>query len=125
MSKIDSSRLIQIFSALATQKNTPISAAPDQVQNVPNQHKIRTSRSTVTLRSRLKTRLLDNRQRNDFFEAAPAIAIQEILCWEFGDEVMDHRDFEWIVQQVTTTILSNIQTAQAMTLLIDEITNEG
>jgi hypothetical protein len=121
MAHIDPARLARILSILSN-KNERVTISPEYARPAPRTNQSpKSSRSTAVLRARLKTRLNDSQKYANYREIAPAIAIQEILCWEFGNQIIEHPDFERVITQITTTILHEAHMAQAMTVLIDEM----
>lgn len=96
----------------ATGKTTAAKAAP-----------IKTRRDPAQLRMRLRQRLGElKRQPAQFVESAPVITIQEILCWEFGQEILEHPDFPRIAHAVTNSLLDDQRLALSMQQLIAELT---
>ncbi|WGT26674.1 hypothetical protein [Pseudomonas marginalis] len=118
MSKIDPTRLSRVLAALARPKEPVTSsaftqAAPGKSQNA--------GKSLETLKTRLHGRIKALQpDAEGFRDAAPVVTIQEILCWEFGDGILEHSDFKQIAQQVTQTMMSEPKLEKTIRTIIDE-----
>lgn len=83
---------------------------------------IQKKRDPAQLRARLRNRLGEmKRQPAQFAESAPVVTIQEILCWEFGQEILEHPDFHRIANAVTDSLLEDQRLALSMQQLIAEL----
>lgn len=115
--QIDPSRISQALQLLAkpagakletaTTKTSPTSAKPS-------------TKTVEQLRTRLKVRLGKIRDSAKFDEQAPMITVQEILLWEFGDNILENPNFEQVVQKVT----SSMTTDERLSRALHKITNE-
>ncbi|NWB95766.1 hypothetical protein HX882_07695 [Pseudomonas gingeri] len=119
MSKIDTTRLSTVLAALAKPKERVGST----LTNGASPGKTSKGASDVeVLRSRLQNRLLSlKRQSSGFDEAAPTITVQEILRWEFGEQILEHPEFGRIAEKVTKTMLENQQLEKKIQNVIDEM----
>ncbi|WLH54018.1 hypothetical protein [Pseudomonas tolaasii] len=92
-------------------------ASPGKSQNA--------SKSLEVLRTRLSNRLNGlAREAEGFREAAPVVTIQEILCWEFGDGILEHREFKQIAQQVAQTMMSDPTLKKTIRGIVNQIVSE-
>ncbi len=91
MSKIDSTRLSQVLAALAKPKERVTSSAANNTSAA----KVKKGEKDLeVLRVNLQSRLRDlKKSTEDFQEAAPVITVQEILRWEFGENILEHPEF--------------------------------
>lgn len=80
------------------------------------------AREPAVLKSRLQGRLRALKQSDaDFSEAAPIVTVQEILRWEFGEDVFEHAEFERVASQVAEALLSSEPMRGTIQRLIDEL----
>lgn len=81
-----------------------------------------TARDPEQLRARLRKRLADLWQGSEDFHAlAPTITIQEILRWEFGENVVNHGEFGRVVDKVVAALLDNEETGAALHRVIETL----
>ena len=106
MSEIRPSHLTAIFRSLNSNLNKtdqpnknkpPIGKTPPPVKKVRNKEVL-----GAKIRERLGRLSKDD---ENFKKNASVIAIQEIILWEFGEDVLNHSDYKHIV----STIIKNIQ----------------
>ena len=118
MSKIDPTRLSRVLAALARPKE-PVTSSPfTQASPGKSQH---AGKSLETLKTRLQGRIKALQQdAQGFRDAAPVVTIQEILCWEFGDGIVEHSDFKQIAQKVADTMMSEPNLEKTIRTIIDE-----
>ena len=118
MSKIDPTRLSRVLAALARPKEAVTSSAVPQASPGKSQH---AGKSLETLKTRLQGRIKALQQdAQGFRDAAPVVTIQEILCWEFGDGIVEHSDFKQIAQKVADTMMSEPNLEKTIRTIIDE-----
>lgn len=122
MSKIDPTRLSQVLASLAKPgervtpgANTP--ASPGKSQKPGNRLDV--------LRTRLGSRLKGLQQTEGFREAAPVVTIQEILCWEFGDGILEHHEFKHIAQKIAQTMMADPGLEKTIHGIVDQALKEG
>ncbi|KWU52844.1 hypothetical protein [Pseudomonas palleroniana] len=118
MSKIDPTHLSRVLAALAKPKERVTSSASNQASPGKSQ----TAGKTLgVLRTRLQCRLKALKPDEEGFrDAAPVVTIQEILCWEFGEGILEHSDFKQIAQKVAETMMSEPKLEKTIRAIIDE-----
>ena len=79
--------------------------------------------SPAVLKSRIQNRLasLDEEERR---HVGPLITVQEVLRWEFGDEVLDSTGFASVTEKVAGAMLEDAQLAAAMQRLVDQLSSK-
>ena len=123
MSKIDSTRLSQVLAALAKPKERVTSSTASSQGAVKAK---KGTKDLEVLRTHLQSRLQDLKQSTeDFHEAAPLITIQEILRWEFGENIVEHPDFGLVSKKVAQTMLENQQLEKAIYGIVDRMVSTG
>lgn len=79
-------------------------------------------RDTNVLRERLKSSLQALRKSGQDFEAlAPMVTVQEILRWEFGNQVLEHAQFQTVVQSVSGKLAGDERLGPALRAIIAEL----
>ncbi|WP_438867420.1 hypothetical protein [Pseudomonas sp. L1(2025)] len=122
MSKIDPTRLSYVLAALAKPKERVTSSASNPASPSKNQ---KSGKNMETLRTRLHSRLNSlNQHAEGFRDAAPVVTVQEILCWEFGDGILEHGEFKHIAQKVTETMMGDPKVEKAMHAIVDQALSE-
>ncbi|WP_024616445.1 hypothetical protein [Pseudomonas kilonensis] len=119
MSKIDSTRLSQVLAALAKPKERVTSSAANNTSAA----KVKKGEKDLeVLRVNLQSRLRDlKKNTEDFHEAAPVITVQEILRWEFGENILEHPEFGNISKKVAETMLENQDLEKAIYGIVDRM----
>ncbi len=112
MSTIDPSRLLAIFRSLSaseSQKN----AVEDQKKLGQARHeavksvdiKSNLQRNKEDLKRNIYLRLQKLKQQDpQFREKAPSVVIKEILLWEFGDNLLQHPEFNHFLQTIVSQV---------------------
>jgi|GEM_PF-2007221 len=124
MSAIDPTRLSRLLATLgrpATQgsANARVAATGNPTQPATPRPG---PRDPQVLRARLRGRLLTLRESaEDFHVVAPLVTVQEILRWEFGENVVAHGEFERVVGKVAAALLADEKTAGAVYRVIDTL----
>ncbi len=86
--------------------------------HMPNQQR----RDPQELKSRLREKLQRlSQESSDFTRIAPRVTVNEILLWEFGDDVLNHPEFKRIVQSLVDTIEARDDLSNHMTKLVDSL----
>ena len=111
MNSIDPTRLIAIFRSLsAKESNKNISdnkRATSQTENqtVSVEMKGGARRDKETLKKNIHSRLSKLKvQDKHYQEKAPTVVIKEILLWEFGDNFLQHPEFQHISQTIINDV---------------------
>lgn len=124
MSGIDPTRLSRLLATLgkpATQGSSNARVASTGNQPQPAGTKPG-PRDPLVLRARLRNRLAALRENTkDFQDVAPLITVQEILRWEFGENVVVHAEFERVVGKVAQALLADEKTAGAIHRVIETL----
>ena len=121
MTEIQPTRLNAIFKTLsATSKKTE--QAQRKVAAKPHEKPAATQvRSKEDLSNRLRGRLKKlSKDSESFTKDATLIAIQEIIIWEFGDDILDHPEFKLIARSITEKIKESKELQVHMSKLINE-----
>ncbi|WP_145130993.1 MULTISPECIES: hypothetical protein [unclassified Pseudomonas] len=119
MSRIDQTRLSLVLAALAKPKDRVTSSTANSASAVKNG---KGSKDLEALRIRLQNRLQDlKRNTTDFHEAATVITVQEILRWEFGENILEHPEFGNISKKVAETMLENQELERTLHAIVDRM----
>ncbi len=130
MTTIDPLRIAQIFRSLASESGTQVQRNPN---DSPHKHMVSGAQKEKgpkghdkeMLRQRLRQRLLRLKQENiDFFAVAPEVTVKEVLIWEFGEQVMNHPEFNILTNKIIRTMQANTKAATQLQKLIREMTNQ-
>ncbi|MCD6069513.1 MAG: hypothetical protein K0S42_29 [Microvirga sp.] len=121
--RIDASRLSRLLLSLskapekAERKDVSRSSSSAVAPSAPVRR-----RDADALRSRLRARLQELRRGSKDFETqAPVVTVQEILRWEFGNQVLEHPDFQKVVQTVAGTLSADGRLGPALQAIIAEL----
>lgn len=104
MSRIDPLSMSRVLSSLARRKGERVLGHGAVTRGTVEKGDIR---NITQLRERIANRLQKIRDHDDFHSLAPVITVQEILCWEFGVSVLEHAEFEGVMQTVVREMLSD------------------
>lgn len=114
MTNIDPSRLTAIFRALSsteTYKSQSAESNPEKKKTSASKSisiEEKPKRDKEALKEILSIRLKKLKKEDpEFQKKAPLIAIKEILLWEFGEDLINHPDFNYISQVVTEQVNTN------------------
>lgn len=81
-------------------------------------------RSKEELKKQLRYQLQKQKVEDKNFAAnAPAIAIKEILIWEFGEDILDHPEFKHFSDIVFKELAANKELAAYIRNLINNYSN--
>ncbi|MNO99635.1 hypothetical protein D3C76_914090 [compost metagenome] len=79
-------------------------------------------RNPLVLRARLRSRLSTLREgAGDFLESAPLVTVQEILRWEFGENVVAHPQFDQVAGKVAQALLADEKMEAAVYRVIETL----
>jgi CHAD domain-containing protein len=122
--RIDPSRLSRLLLALSQKPDaakTDATRGDKQAAREANGGRGAT-RDIKVLRKDMQSRLrtLDP-QAADHDTAATSIAIQEILRWEFGQDILEHPDFHRIAASIAETMLQDAKMAASLRKLVDDL----
>lgn len=111
MTRIDPSRIAEIFRTLASERSEPVKhAKSDTGQSTKTANvtqKVKNHDEDV-LRQRLRKRLKRlSEEDGDFSALAPEVTVKEVLIWEFGDNILNHPEFNHISHKITQAMLMN------------------
>lgn len=119
MSRIDPTRLSLVLAALAKPKDRVTSSTANSTAAVKTG---KGAKDLEALRIRLQNRLQDlKRNTKDFHEAATVITVQEILRWEFGENILEHPEFGNISKKVAETMLENQELERTLHGIVDRM----
>lgn len=128
MTRIDPSRIAEIFRSLASESAEQVRHNHHYAQHKPlaaNPEKDSKSHDKDVLRQRLRQRLQRLSQEDiDFAQVAPEVTIKEVLIWEFGDQVMNHPEFNLLATKVTRAMQGNEKIAFQLQKLIRDMTSQ-
>lgn len=131
MTNIDPSRLTAIFRNLSTTE-TPKNTTPGDkdITGKKNESspsveiKKNASKSKGELKKQLAARLIKlNQQDASYSEKAPVVVVREILLWEFGENMLNHPEFNHLTQLIVTQVKDNEELTAYLEKLIDSLTN--
>lgn len=123
MTRIDSTRLSELFRTLGTNKR--VSPEESQTpQKAINKDKLAPKRDKNVLKAHLSRRLKALKENSDRFEQeAPLVAIQEIMIWEFGDQFLNHPEFKHITQSIIATIEGSPRLSNHMQSMVENLSS--
>jgi len=124
MSGIDRTSLSRLLATLG--KPPAQGSSSTQVASTGRQHHPAPAkpgaRNPLVLRARLRSRLTILRESaGDFLEAAPLVTVQEILRWEFGENVVAHTQFEQVAGKVAQALLADEKMKAAVYRVIETL----
>jgi hypothetical protein len=127
MSQIDAARLSRVLASLTKPKERADSTADAHISATAlAKNKAIKLRDPEVLKHRLKERLKSlQSSTEEFSEIAPIVAVQEILRWEFGEDIFQHPEFERIAGQVTATLMSDKELKKSITKTINNLSKLG
>lgn len=114
MTNIDPTRLTAIFRALSateTNKSQSTESNPEKkkasaTKSISIEEKPK--RDKENLKKALSIRLKKLKKEDaEFHKKAPLVTIKEILLWEFGEELINHPDFNYISQIIVEQVHTN------------------
>jgi hypothetical protein len=127
MTRIDPLRIAEIFRSLASESGGQVHRNHNDAHNkslAANPVKEPQNHDKEVLRQRLRQRLQRLSQEDiDFSEVAPEVTIKEVLIWEFGDQVMNHPEFNLLANKVTRAMQGNEKIALQLQKLIRDMTS--
>lgn len=127
MTRIDPLRIAEIFRSLASESGEQVHRNHSDAQHkslATNSEKEPKNHDKEVLRQRLRQRLQRLSQEDiDFSEVAPEVTIKEVLIWEFGDQVMNHPEFNLLANKVTRAMQGNEKIALQLQKLIRDMTS--
>ena len=117
MSRIDPSRISEIVKAL---RSARVRGTPKKTKSTDNAQLskgeaasvVESKRNIAELQERIARQIRNARSRSPEIsdETVSLVAIQEIMHWEFGDDILNHPDFK----NISTTIVSRIHESSEM-----------
>jgi hypothetical protein len=127
MSDIDPTRLSAIFRTLSSKDLMKTNEGGNRANKseIPNRS-VTVQKTTVKdkddLKKSIKQRILKLKTSDENFSAKiPIITIQEILLWEFGEDIINHPDFNHLSLSITERVTKNGELMAYLQQLIAEI----
>ena len=119
MTQIDPARISRIFRTLSTSAGSA-SAQAGSTRAHPESQSAAEGRSPAILKSRIQSRLatLDN---HEIGRSGPTITVQEVLRWEFGDEILDNTGFASVTDKVVSAMLQDPELSAALKRLVAQL----
>lgn len=130
MTKIDPSRLSAIFKSLSSVDSLKTPAQENGGQNLVETSPALSIQKNVPrdkefLKKNIKEKLIQlKHQKGNFEEKAPLVAIREVLLWEFGEDFINHPDFNYFTQIVTDQVVGNEELLTYLKSLISSYTQK-
>ncbi|WP_185232965.1 hypothetical protein [Teredinibacter franksiae] len=125
MIKIGSEQITSLLRSLALSEASTVSPAANSVKPKATQPVSRAKRDPAVLKDNIAKRLKRLRaEGEDLTESAPTVTVQEILLWEFGEEILNHAEFKPVVDAIVNVISKNDQTKQHLIELIATLVGE-
>ncbi|MCZ4324660.1 hypothetical protein [Pseudomonas anguilliseptica] len=122
MPNIDPARLSRVLASLSKPSERVNSSVAKGTEKKASESARKGERSSAVLRARLRERLINLKKASaNFHEAAPIVAVQEILLWEFGEGILERAEFESVAKKVAETMLEDKQLATAISRIIDAL----
>lgn len=118
MTQIDPARISRLFrtlSASAGSQSNNVGSSKSEIDP-----KSTVLRSPALLQASIKIRLVGLSQE-ELRTAGPVITIQEVLRWEFGDEVLNNADFSAVTEKVVNVMLADERLAPALRRLVSSL----
>ncbi|MDZ4298069.1 MAG: hypothetical protein U0998_11630 [Moraxellaceae bacterium] len=122
MTQIDPTRLTRLLNSLTKPKSAATTRTSSSTSTQKRAKSSKSERNSAELKARLNERLtLLKASDDDFNTHAPRVAIQEILCWEFGDDIVQTKQFEAVVAQIVESLMQDEALGGAIHRLIEGI----
>ena len=122
MPQIDPARLSRVLASLSKPKERVHANSAQDTKEATSDKTQKGQRSPAVLRARLQDRLAKLKlDSGTFHEAAPIVTVQEILRWEFGENILEHVEFERVAKKVADTMLEDKQLQAAIYRIIEEL----
>ncbi|MEK6789602.1 MAG: hypothetical protein AABY68_11690 [Pseudomonadota bacterium] len=120
MTQIDVAQLSRGQASLTKLKEPTTSTAHTGIASTALQRgKASTARDPAILKSRISERLkMLKKSSTDFAKAAPIVTVQEILRWQFGEDIFLHPDFDRIVGNIAAMMLNDETLKASLTKVI-------
>lgn len=130
MTNIDPSRLAAIFRGLSSTESQKNTVENKKAIDQNNKDKVASidlksgpQRDKENLKKNIYTRLtkLKAQDATTYREKAPAIVIKEILLWEFGDNLLQHPEFNYFSQTIINQVKGHSELEAYLSKLIETI----
>lgn len=128
MSDIDPTRLSAIFRTLSSKDSTKMRDGKNNVNKseIPARSvtiKKTNIRGKDDLKKKIKQRMLRLKKSDvDIETKMPIITIQEILLWEFGEDIINHPDFNHLSLSIAERVTKNGELMTYFQKFMTEIT---
>ncbi|WNO11353.1 hypothetical protein [Teredinibacter sp. KSP-S5-2] len=118
MSKIDSSRLSSIFQSLVNKSEPTPKAQSIHKKYSPSLETVeQVKKSQTELKKRIRDRIAKIPS-----SSITTVVVQEIVIWEFGEEILDHPNFKEIATTIATSIENSPKLKDHMKEIIKMLT---
>lgn len=127
MARIDPLRIGRIFQTLSkpAASSTGQSSVSTAKQNTSKQQANASGskpRSHEALKASMVSRLSRVDKLSDgYLNKATIIMVQEIMQWEFGEDIINHAEFNDIVTEIANTLLQHAQMKQTIQDVIKQL----
>lgn len=122
MSKISSSRIVEVFKTLSATATKAPASPPNSLPKKGSRKKLLDLHSEAALKDALRKRLSQLKASSENFEKeAPLVTIHEVMLWEFGDEILNHPSYKEISLAVTEQLTANETMKKHMANMIESI----
>ncbi len=126
MPEISPIRLAEIFRSLSsTTKRTEKKKSRKSHEPEPNRSPEPVRDKTVLKEKLIKRLEKLDRDKSDYIEDASLITIQEIIIWEFGNEILNHPEFKIISSTIANNIVKSPELNEHMSLFISEALSDN
>ncbi len=123
MSRIDRVRLAEIFRTLSSTSKPATKSDHGHDEKSVHFKKDDSGVSRESqLKANIKNRLAKLRNEADNFEQeAPLAAVEEVLLWEFGSEILSDPDFKHISEKVSQSIVNAPELNKHLLVMFQEL----
>lgn len=128
MAGIDPTKLYAIFRALSTGISEGNKSGKRDSTKAAEKSAVRSltigksaQRDKDVLRESIKRRLTEIKSDENYKAKAPVLAIQEILLWEFGEDIINHPSFKQLSTSVAQQVTSNTDLKDYLDKFISKI----
>ena len=127
MSNIDPTRLSAIFRTLSSKdvlKTTEGKHSDDKAEISTQSVLLQKAlvKDKTQLKNSIRQRIAALKKAGESLEnKAPLITIQEILLWEFGDDIMNHPDFNYLSNSIAAQVKNNGELMAYLQKFVEDI----
>lgn len=126
MTQIGPAQIVRILASLSKPAGNAGTSATTKTAATrtsgPEGHPGPIKKSASSLKSRLRNRLAAvDRNAADYEQQTSLITVQEIVLWEFGDDILNHPQFGTVAEKVTQALTSDPALKEALSRAVENL----